>query len=153
MYRVIADPCVTNTTSSPDNNSTDYVKCKLIIPLANTTGWYVDDIIETLGTPVFDGVRPTIYVGSDFIEVDSPEAFQYLNEENSFPAGNKIINRTKTYTAYDWVQEIFINYTFAFQARDSANDCQGVTDNYTKIGRYIKIEPPTDFIDFYDEEE
>ena len=56
----------------------------------------MDDIIETLGTPVLDGVRPIIYVGSDFIEVDSAEGFQYLNEENSYSVGNKIINRTHT---------------------------------------------------------
>lgn len=105
---------------------------------------------QQLGTPVLDGVRPIIYVGSDFIEVDSAESFQYLNEENSYPAGNKIINRTQTYTAYDWVQEVFINYTFAFQARDSANDCQSVPDNYTKIGMYRPLKPPEDYIKYFD---
>ena len=43
------------------------------------------------------------------------------------------------------------NRLFAWQGRDSANDVQGVPDNVTDIGRFIKIEEPTDFIDFYDD--
>ena len=153
LYRVIADPCVTDTHSVPDSAfNPDYVKCKTVIPLA-TTEWSVGDIIESIGTVALDAVGPIIYIGDIFIEADFGQELQYLTQENSFPLGNRIINRTQTYTVFDWMQEEFVDYNFALQARDSANARQGVPDNQTKLSRFIKVEPPTDYMQFYDETE
>jgi len=49
------------------------------------------------------------------------------------------------------MQEKFIDYNFALQARDSANARQGVPNNHTKLSRFIKLEQPADYIKFYNE--
>ena len=51
-----------------------------------------------------------------------------------------MINRTQIYTLLDWMQEQFVDYNFALQARDSANARHGVPDNDTKLSRFIKVE-------------
>ncbi|MEN6387115.1 MAG: hypothetical protein ABFD79_18200, partial [Phycisphaerales bacterium] len=67
LYRVIADPVVTNINSAPDVNTVDYIKCKLIIPIADVSDWYVGDMLEILGTPFLNRVKPIISKGSTFV--------------------------------------------------------------------------------------
>jgi len=56
-----------------------------------------------------------------------------------------------TYTEENWNNEEFKDYTFAFQAKDSASNVQGVPDNETEIGEYIGMIGPTDFINYFNE--
>ncbi|MEN6384789.1 MAG: hypothetical protein ABFD79_06290 [Phycisphaerales bacterium] len=81
LYRVIADLVVTNIHAAPDSRfSPDHVKCKLIIPIADVSGWCVGTVLEILGTPHLDKVKPIIFIGSNFVEIDSDDDVQHLDK-------------------------------------------------------------------------
>lgn len=116
-----------------------------------------NDVIENLGTLYYDGVTTVLSTGSDgggtYIVADLP-----FNNAETFTDGCLIINRTQTYTESDFEAEtlsdaetLLKDSTWALQARDSANDVQGVTDNFTDVGAYADLTPPADYTDFWDE--
>lgn len=115
----------------------------------NCSGVDAGDVIEIIGTNWCDGGYTADTAGH--IEFD----LGYFIEE-TFGTGCFIINRTKTYNLDIWEidpdsENPYKNMRFAWQGKDSANDVQGVPDNVTEIGRFIKIEEPTDFVKFWDE--
>lgn len=115
--------------------------------LTVTGSYAVDDVIEIIGTSTHDGVYPVEAVGSGTVDID----FGGYVEE-TFGDGCYVINRTQTYTEADWDSEDFAEYTFAFQAKDSAADVQGMPqDNETSIGRGIQIIAPADYINYFDD--
>lgn len=126
-------------SSSTSNPSGEIAR----IPVSNS--YDIGDKIEILGTVYYDGVYDVYDAGSGYIDIEKdfyfPETF----------SSAKIINRTKTYQESDWNNEEFKNYTFAFQAKDSANDCQGVPDNETEVGTYEQITEPDDYIEYFDD--
>lgn len=132
---------LTGSTSNPSGTITR-ISC---------SGVDAGDFVEIIGTNWCDGVYTAPAAG--YIEFDIGH---YIEE--TFGTGCLVINRTKTYSQSIWdtdpdAENSYKNMRFAWQGRDSANDVQGVPDNVTDIGRFIKIEEPTDFIDFYDGEE
>lgn len=117
------------------------------------------DIIELIAgnNTSYAGIYTVDSVGTGYIIFDTHHYFD-TDDEGTELTGTIIINRTKTYNKGMWDAELLSDNetllkdsTFAFQARDSANDVQGVADNYTDIGTYVQLTPPADFEDYWDE--
>jgi hypothetical protein len=100
----------------------------------------------------FEGVYQIIEAGTD--SNGTYITFDFSSWSDDFEgiqlSWTLILNRSKTYNHAQWLIDGFGDLTFAFQARDSANTCQGVPDNYTEVGNALHPQEPTDYINYWD---
>jgi hypothetical protein len=169
MYKVIVD-VVQDLETAPWENEDEYYYCKTLIPTDNSSGYSIGDIVEVIGTKLWDRETTITDTGTDYIEINIEDLNgRYLTETANLPTGSYIINRTKSYNHTIWLTDpqpphynssssststySFADYEFAWQAEDNAHDIQGVSsNNETEIGKYETMKEPEDYIEFYKEQ-